>query len=130
MDCKRALLDAKGNFDDAVRLIHERGLVKAEKKEGRTTGAGLVESYIHNERVGVLLALRAETDFVVRSAPFKTLAHELAMQIAAMNPENLDELLAQPYIKDESITVGDFVKRTIAQVGENIKVERFVRYEV
>ncbi len=130
MDCKRALDDSKGNFDEAVKLINERGLVKAEKKEGRTTGAGLVESYIHNDRVGVLLVVRAETDFVVRSEPFKELAHELTMQIAAMNPGDVTELMEQPYIKDESLTVEEMVKRTIAKVGENIKVERFVRYEV
>ena len=130
MECKRALQDAKGSFEEAVRLIHERGLVKARKKEGRSTGAGLVESYIHNERVGVLLELHSETDFVVRSDPFRKLAHELAMQIAAMAPENVNALLKQPYIKDETLTVGDLVKRTVAQVGENIKVERFARYEV
>lgn len=130
MECKRALEDAKGDFEKAVSLIHERGLVKAQKKESRSTGAGLVESYIHNERVGVLLELHAETDFVVRSEPFRKLAHELAMQIAAMNPGGVPALLKQPYIKDESMTVGELVKRTIAQVGENIKVERFARYEV
>ncbi len=130
MDCKRALTDAKGDFDAAVRLINERGLVKAQKKESRSTGAGLVESYVHNGRVGVLLEIHAETDFVVRSEPFKALVHELAMQIAAMEPENVDALMKQPYIKDESMKVEDLVKRVVAKVGENIKLERFTRYEV
>jgi len=97
MECKKALTDAKGDFAAAKKLIHERGLAKFEKRAGRETGAGLIESYIHNERIGVILDIRAETDFVVHSEPFRTLAHELAMQISAMNPADVDELLKQPY---------------------------------
>ena len=130
MECKKALEDAKGNFEKAVKLIHERGLVKAGKKQGRSTGAGLITSYVHNERVGVLLEIRSETDFVVRSEPFRTLARELAMHIAAMAPETVEALLEQPYVRDESLPVGDFIKRTVAKVGENISVERFCRYEL
>lgn len=130
MDCKRALEDADGDVEAAVKLIHERGLIKASKKGERKTGAGLIESYIHNERVGVLLELRCETDFVARADVFRNLAHELAMQIAAMNPENMELLFNQPYIKDESITVSELIKRGIATLGENIKVERFCRYEI
>ncbi|MEK7512652.1 MAG: elongation factor Ts, partial [Patescibacteria group bacterium] len=89
MECKRALEDAKGDFDRAISLINERGLVKAETKKNRATGAGLLKSYIHNGRVGVLIEVRAETDFVVRSDPFQELAHELAMQVAAMDPEDV-----------------------------------------
>ncbi len=130
MECKRALEEAKGDVDKAVGIIKERGLTKAESKKERKTGAGLVYSYVHNDRVGVLMEIRAETDFVVRSEPFKSLAHELAMQIAAMSPENVEALLNQPYIKDESVTVGNMIKGTMAKVGENIQVERFMRYEV
>jgi len=130
MDCKRALEDAKGNFDLAIKIIGERGLLKAEKKQGRSTGAGFLESFIHNGRVGVLLQLQAETDFVVRSEPFRQLAHELAMQIAAMNPADVDELLNQSYIKNESVKISDMLKQVMAKVGENIKVERFCRYEI
>jgi elongation factor Ts len=130
MECKRALEEAAGNFDQAVKIIHERGLVKAESKSSRKTGAGVLESYIHNERVGVLLELRCETDFVGRSEPFRRLAHELAMQIAAMDPKDVASLLEQPYIKDESLKIDDLIKRTIAQTGENVKVERFCRYEI
>ncbi len=129
MDCKRALADA-GSFDAAVALIKERGLVKVEKRAGRDTGAGLVHSYVHNERIGVLLDVRAETDFVVRSEPFRKLAHELAMQIAATSPADVDGLLKQPYIKDESRTVGDVIKDVIGRVGENITVGKFYRVEV
>ena len=130
MECKKALTDAGGDFDKAVQLIQERGLIKAEKKATRATGAGFLESYIHNGRVGVLLELHCETDFVAHSDPFKELAHELVMQIAAMNPEDVSEFLKQPYIKDEKITVEQLIKSTIAKVGENIKIERFCRYEI
>lgn len=130
MDCKRAFQDAGGDFEKAKRLIGERGLIKADKKGGRATGAGLLESYIHNGRVGVLLELRCETDFVARAEPVKQLVHELAMHIAAMDPENVEALLAQPYVKDPMQTVEQVVKRVIAQVGENMKIAKFVRYQV
>lgn len=130
MDCKRALEEAKGDFDAAVKIIHEKGISKVEKRAGRATGAGLVQTYTHNERIGVLLELRSETDFVARSEPFKKLAHDLAMQIAAMAPQNVEELLIQPFIKDQSLTVNDMVNRLIAQVGENVKVASFYRVEV
>jgi elongation factor Ts len=130
MECKRALEEAKGDFDKATAIINERGLVKAEKKKDRALGAGLLKSYIHNGRVGVLLEVRAETDFVVRSEPFQELCHEVAMQIAAMDPAGVEGLLQQPYIKDDSMTVDALVKRVTAKVGENIKVMRFCRYEL
>ncbi|MGC9610876.1 MAG: translation elongation factor Ts [Minisyncoccia bacterium] len=130
MECKRALEKAGGDFDKAVEFIHEAGLLKAESKKERKTGAGLLISYIHNERVGVLLEMRAETDFVVRSDPFKELSHSIVMQIAAMNPVSVEELLKQPFIKNESQTISDLVKGTTAKVGENIKVEKFCRYEL
>ena len=130
MDCRKALIEADGDVDAAIKIIHEKGLAKVEKRAGRETGAGLVHSYIHNERIGVLLDLRAETDFVVRSEPFQKLAHELAMQISAMDPKTTDELLSQPYIKDESKTVKDLVNDVIAKVGENVTVNQFYRIEV
>lgn len=130
MECKRAMEKAGGDFDKAVSIIHEQGLVKAENKKERTTGAGLLESYIHNERVGVMLELRCETDFVARSEEFRGLAHELVMQIAAMNPAGVDDLLKQMYIKDESLTIDDLIKRMVAKFGENIQIERFCRYEL
>ena len=130
MDCKRALDDAKNDFEAAVDLIKERGLVKAEKKSERSTGAGLLETYVHNGRVGVLLELRCETDFVARADAFRQLAHELVMQIAAMNPADIDVLSKQPCIKDESMTIEDLVKKNIALLGENIRIEKFCRYEL
>jgi len=130
MECKKALEDSGSDIERARQLIQERGLFKAGKKSERSVSAGLLTSYVHNDRVGVLLELRCETDFAAKSESFKELAHILAMQVAAMGPEDVDALLAQPYIKDESRQMGDIVKEAIARIGENIKVERFCRYEL
>jgi len=130
MACKKALKEMNGNFEKAVELIKEWGLTKVEQKSGRSTGSGLLKTYIHNDRVGVMLELRCETDFVVRSDVFKGLAHNLAMQIAAMAPADVENLLSQLYIKDESVTVDTLIKEAIARLGENVKVERFCRYEL
>ena len=130
MDCKRALDEAGGDYALAKQLIDKHGLAKADKKAARETGAGLLESYIHNGRVGVLLELRSETDFVGRSEPVKALAHNLSLHIAAMGPESVEALLSQPYVKDDSKTVEELIKGTIAIVGENLKVARFARYQI
>ena len=130
MDCKRALDMSGGNLEKAKQIIQAEGALKAEKKSERKTGAGVLESYVHNNRIGVLLELRAETDFVIRSQPFMVLAKDLAMQISAMNPASVEELLKQPFIKDESMTVEQLLKNTIAKTGENIQVARFCRYEL
>ena len=130
MDCRKALIEANGDIEAAKKILLEKGLSKVEKRAGRETGAGLVHSYVHNERIGVLVDIRAETDFVVRSEPFRKLAHELVMQIAAVPAKDVTELLAQPYIKDESKTVKDLVNEVIAKVGENVSVNQFYRIEV
>lgn len=130
MECKKALEDAKGDFDQAKALVHERGLVKVEKRSGRETGAGLIESYVHNERIGVILDMRAETDFVVRSDPFRQLAKELVLQISASEAQTVEELLKEPYIRDDSKTVEDLVNDVIAKVGENVRINKFCRLEV
>jgi len=129
MDSKNALEDAGGNFDEAVKLIKKRGLVKADKIAGRELGAGFVDAYVHNDRVGVLIRVSCETDFVARSDPFRDLVHNLAMQIAAMNPEDVDELMAQAYIKDGGQVIEELVKEAISKLGENIKIEEFTRYQ-
>lgn len=130
MVCKRALDEARGDFDKAVKLIRERGLAKAAEKESRETKAGLIKAYVHQDKIGAILELNCETDFVARSQPFQELAHNLVMQIVAMNPKDVKELLSQPYIRDEKVIVGDLIKEVIAKTGENIKVSRFVRYEL
>lgn len=130
MDCKRALTDAKGNFDEAVKIIREKGLSQVEKRADRKTGAGLVHSYVHNERVGVIVELRSETDFVARSEPFRVLIHDIAMHIAAMNPANNEELVLQPFVRDESRTIKDLVIELTSKVGEKIEIGKFCRIEV
>lgn len=130
MECKRALEEAKGNSERAKEIIRQKGLVRAEKKAERQTGAGLVHAYIHGDKIGVLLLIRSETDFVARSEPFRKLTHELALHIAAMNPENPEELLKQPFIRNQSQTIEELIKQEIARFGENIKIELFCRYEV
>lgn len=126
-DCRQALEDADGDFAKAKKLIMERGLEKAAKKGGRETSQGFIESYVHAGRVGVLVELRCETDFVARTDDFKKLAHEIALQVASMNPKNVKELLASEYIRDASLTIEALVKQTTARVGENITVARFTR---
>lgn len=130
MDCQHALKSCGGDIDKAAAILHEKGMEKVEKRSGRSTGAGIIHSYVHNGRIGVLLDLRAETDFVVRSDPFRDLVHNLAMHIAASAPKDTEELLKQPYIKDESKTVKDLINEVIAKVGENVTVNQFSRIEL
>ena len=127
-DCRQALEDAHGDFEKAKKLIIRRGVAKAAKKQDREASQGIIESYVHaTGKVGVLLELRCETDFVARTDDFKKLAHEIALQIAAMQPSSQEDLLQSPYIRDASITIGDLIKQAIAKVGENITVARFTR---
>ena len=130
MDSKNALEDAGGDFEKAAALLKERGLAKADKKAGRELGSGLVDVYVHNDRVGVLVNVSCETDFVARSEDFRDLVHNIAMQVAAMNPKDVHELMEQAYIKDEKETISDLVKGAIAKIGENIRIEEFTRYEI
>lgn len=130
-DCRQALEDAKGDFDKAKKLLLERGLEKAAKKEGKETSQGIVESYIHaGGKVGVLVELRCETDFVARTDEFKALAHEVALQVAAMNPKDVKALMESAYIRDAKLSITDVVKLTIAKVGENITVAKFTRMQL
>lgn len=130
-DCRVALEDAKGDYAKAKQLIAERGLEKAAKKEGKETSQGVIASYVHQTgKVGVLVELRCETDFVARTDEFKALAHEITLQVASMNPEKVEDLLKIPYIRDPKLTIADLIKLTVAKVGENITVARFNRMEL
>jgi elongation factor Ts len=130
-DCRVVLEEAKGNYEKAVELLKKKGIERAEKKSTRETAQGLVESYIHqNGKVGVLVKVLCETDFVARTDDFKHLLHEIAMQIAAMNPKNVEALLKQEYIRDGSVTIENLVKQTIGKLGENIVVKEFSRFEI
>lgn len=176
MDCKKALQETNGDLEKASEYLREKGMADSVKKAGRIAAEGLVVSYIHmGGRIGVLLELNCETDFVAKTDKFKQLAMDLAMQVAAANakyvrkeevptdildkekeiltaqarnegkPEKIIEkmvagridkfykevcLLEQPYIKGEDESVADLIKQAIAEIGENISVRRFVRYEM
>jgi len=174
-DAKKALEEAAGDFDKALEEMRKKGLTKAEKKGDREAREGIIDSYVHSERIGVVLELNCETDFVARLDDFKTLAHELSMQVAAMNPAYVDfedipaeettrvmkelmageslaskpeamrekivegqlnkhfaekVLMAQAYILDDSKTVEQHIKESIAKLGENIRVGNFKRIEL
>lgn len=156
MECKRALTEAGGDVKKAEAIIHQQGLSKADKKSGRNASEGLIEPYVHSGRIGALVEINCETDFVARTDDFKSLAHDIAMQVAAMNPRfvaeseitdadwaGLDEefsdrksavasvvLLEQPFIKDSKVKIDDLIRTQIGKLGENIVVRRFARFEV
>ncbi len=146
MECKKALQEAGGDLERAVGVLQERGIALAEKRMHRETAQGMVECYIHaGGRLGAMVEVNCETDFVARTDDFKRLARDLAMQIVASNPLSVSEedlpsgaegdpaelcLLRQPFIKDESRTVEELVKEVIARTGENIRVRRFARFEL
>jgi elongation factor Ts len=146
LDCKNALEEAKGDLEKAKQILRRRGIAVAEKRAGRETIQGLVHAYIHTDgRLGALVEVNCETDFVARTDDFKDLAHDLAMQVAATEPRYVspDELpadsdddprdlclLAQPFIKDPNRSVQDLINDAIAKTGENIRVRRFQRFQL
>ena len=128
-ECRNALDAAGGDYKKALAVLKERAVEKAAKKADRATGEGLVESYIHgNRKMGAMVELLCETDFVAHTDEFKHLAHEIAMQIVAMNPETVEALMAQDYIKDGSQTIEQLIKQAIQKTGENVRINRFVRF--
>jgi len=131
LDCRKALEEACGDQKKALEILREKGAEVAEKKKERITANGLIECYVHNNgKVASMVELLCETDFVARNEDFRALAHELAMQTAAMDPKNLEELLNQEYIRDPSKKVRDLVNELIGKVKENIKINRFQRFEI
>ncbi|WDV47725.1 translation elongation factor Ts [Clostridiaceae bacterium M8S5] len=175
MDCKKTLVEAEGNIDKAIELLRKKGLSKAAKKADRVAAEGVVMSYIHGNRIGVLIEVNSETDFVAKNEEFKQFAKDVAMQVAAQNPKyvtreevpaeviekekeilksqalnegkpehivdkmvvgrlekyyNENCLLEQQFIKDPDITINELLVQKIAKLGENLKIRRFVRFEV
>lgn len=127
-DCRKALEESGNDYKKAQEWIKKHGIEKAAKKSDRKTSQGLVEAYVHQGgKVGAMIEITCETDFVARTDDFKNLAHELAMQVAAMNPKDVPSLLKQEYIRDASMKTEDLVKQTIAKLGENIVVKKVVR---
>ncbi len=145
-DCNKALLEAGGDIERAMEFLKQRGAAIAETKKDAAATEGIIEAYVHHtRRVGALVELNCETDFVARTPEFKELAHDLAMQIAATSPQFVSSeemppkaetdpqvacLLSQPFIKDPTRPVQEIVAQTVAKVGENIKVRRFARFEL
>jgi elongation factor Ts len=128
-DCSHALQEAAGDFGKAKEILKKRGKDLAGKKSCRQALQGIIESYIHpNKKVGVLLELNCETDFVGKSSDFQNLAHEICLQIAAMGGEV--PILEQAWIKDTGKTIKDLIDDLVAKVGENIVVKRFIRYDI
>ena len=131
MECRRALEETLGDIDKAEELLRKQGLEIAEKKKERELKSGVIECYSHaGDRIVSVVELLSETDFVARNEEFKAIAHELAMQVAAMNPKDTEELLAQPYIRDPKKTVGDLVNELVGKIRENIQVGRIARFEL
>lgn len=146
MDSKKALEESGGDLKEAEEFLRQQGIASAAKKASRATNQGIIESYIHSGgRIGAMIELNCETDFVARTDDFQSLANNLAMQIAAMSPTYVDEsdipegetsdasqdcLMQQPFIRDPSRTVQDMVNETVGRLGENIRIRRFKRFSL
>jgi elongation factor Ts len=128
---KKALDEADGDKVRAMEILKEQGIAVAEKKSSRQVKEGVVDAYIHStKKLGALVEVLCETDFVARNVEFQKLAHELSMHIAASRPETVDDLLAQPFIKDQEISVKELINQYIAKLGENIQVGRFEIFQL
>ncbi len=126
-DAKAALVEAKGDFDKALAAMRKKGMTKADKRSERESRAGLIGTYSHDGRIGVVVEVNCETDFVAKTDEFKNLVKDLCLHIAASEPEDEKSLMEQPFVKNPEIIVGDYVKQHIAKLGENIVVRRFCR---
>ncbi len=130
-EVRQALEEANNDYNKALEILKSKAAEKAAKKADRETGEGIVEAYIHGGgKIGVMVMLLSETDFVARTDEFKQLAHEIAMQVAAMDPKDVTELLQQEFIKDPSKTIEQMVKEAIHKTGENIVVKKFERFAI
>ena len=131
MECKKALVEADGDEKKAMELLKKSGAMKALKKSERKTEQGIIETYSHgNGKIGVIVEVNSETDFVARNPEFKEFCHDIAMQIASMKPKTVEELKKQAFIKDLDITIDELLTQKIQKIGENIQIKRFVRYEL
>lgn len=131
MECKRALEEAGGDPKKAAKLLEKWGVDWAMKKSGRETSQGQVFSYIHaGGKIGAMVEILCETDFVARNSQFQKLGHEMAMQVASMKPKTVDKLLSQEYIRDPKLKIKDLVSQAVAKLGENIVIKRLVRFEM
>lgn len=130
-EIKSALSEAGGDKHKAIEVLKARGIAIAQRKSSRQVKEGIVNSYVHaTKKLGVIIELLCETDFVARNSDFQKLAHDLAMHIAAVKPTTTEEFLAQPFIKDQNITVTELINQHVAKLGENIRIGRFQILEI
>ncbi len=128
---KKALDEAGGDEAKAIELLKAQGLATAAKKSSREVKEGIIDSYIHaNKKLGAMVEIMCETDFVARNSDFQNLAHDIAMHVAAARPGNVEELLAQQFIKDPALTVKELINQYMAKLGENIQVVKFELFEI
>jgi elongation factor Ts len=131
MDCKKALEEANGNYDKAKEVVRQKGMIRAEKKSDRETKEGYIASYVHaNNKVAALVEVLCETDFVARNSDFQTMSRDVAMQVVAMNPATVEELLQQEFIRRPGVTIEEMIKEVSGKIGERFVIGRFVRYQV
>ena len=129
--CKRALEEAGGDMEKSLAVLQRESAKSAEKKADRALGSGVIEAYVHNnKKVGVILELKSESDFVSGNEEFRTLAKDAAMHIAASSPSSLDELMGQPYIKNPAVTVKELLNQAVQKFGEKIEISRFAKYNL
>ncbi len=129
--CKKALEESNNDLEAAKKLLKKWGEDKIKDKSNRQPTEGVISAYIHhNKKIASFIQLDCETDFVAANPDFQKLADELAMQVSSMNPENIEELLNQDYIRDPSKKVGDLIKEAVLKFGENIKINRFIRWSI
>lgn len=130
-EIKKALVEAGGDVDKAKEILQKLSVQMADKKSARQVKEGTIAAYVHsNRKVAAVVELLCETDFVGRNLEFQSLAHELAMHVAAMKPGSVDDFFAQPFVKNPDITVKEFINQYIAKLGENIQVGRFELFEI
>lgn len=131
VECKKALEESGGDKEKTIEILKKSQKILVSKKSEEEAKEGLIETYLHsNSKIGVLVEINCQTDFVAKNQEFKNLAHNLAMQIAATDPSDIEALLEQPFIKDPNKTIGDLISEYIAKLGESIKVSRFIRYQM
>jgi len=130
MDCKKVLTETDGDMEKAIELLRERGIAKAAKKSDRVAAEGLVTAFVSEDgKIGAVAEINAETDFVAKNEEFRTFANDIAKQVAVKAPKDVEELLAQTFINDETKTVSEVLTNKIATIGENMSIRRFERFE-
>lgn len=132
MACRKAIVEAEGDIDKAFKILQKEGIKMAEKKSERETNAGIIDAYVHaTKKVGSLVEIKCETDFVARNEEFKKFAHDIAMQVSAMPVEGgADELLNQTFIKNPTATIRDYLNEITQKFGEKVEIGRFERFEI